>query len=107
SKVTSTLLLSNFTSGFEALENLRKELETQQWVNSIRGEYSGAMLQMSDANLKRIGKAYFDNLELIWDYQATPVLEKLQIPILWIIAEDDREAPIERTLLSLAALKEI
>jgi pimeloyl-ACP methyl ester carboxylesterase len=107
SKVTSTLLLSNFTSGFEALENLRKELETQQWVNSIRGEYSGAMLQMSDVNLKRIGKAYFDNLELIWDYQATPVLEKLQIPILWIIAEDDREAPIERTLLSLAALKEI
>jgi hypothetical protein len=37
---------------------------------TISGEYSGDMLRMSDADLRRIGRARFDNLELIWDYDA-------------------------------------
>lgn len=105
SKITAKILLSNFNAGFVELEDLRKELKLQFWANSIKGEYSGAMLRMSDKDLKRIGYAYFDNLELIWNHESMPVLKKLQVPILWILAEKDREAPVERTLHSLYTLK--
>lgn len=106
SKITSKILLSNFKSGLGELEALRKEQKSRPWVNSINGEYSGAMLRMSDIELQRVGRALFDNLELIWDYDSKPVLKKLKIPMLWIVAEKDREAPAQRTLEALAELKQ-
>ncbi|OZY86384.1 hypothetical protein CBP51_04985 [Cellvibrio mixtus] len=107
SKITAKILLSSFNTGFVELEQLRKELKMQLWINKINGEYSGAMLRMSDNDFRRIGHAYFDNLELIWNYESMPVLKKLQVPILWIVAENDREAPVERTLQSLRILKKL
>ncbi len=66
-----------------------------------KGEYSGDMRRMSDADLRRVGRAVFDNLELIWNYDSTTVLKRLTVPVLWILAEQDREAPIDATLSSL------
>ncbi|HEY8939876.1 MAG TPA: alpha/beta hydrolase [Cellvibrio sp.] len=106
SKITSKILLSNFKSGLGELEILRNEQKLRPWFNSINGEYSGAMLRMSDIELRRVGRALFDNLELIWDYDSMPVLKKLKIPMLWIVAEKDREAPAPRTLEALAGLKQ-
>ncbi len=105
SKITAKILLSNFNAGLAELEQLRMQLKSQSWVNKINGEYSGAMLRMGDKDLRRFGLAYFDNLELIWDYESMPVLKKLQVPILWVVAENDREAPVKRTLKSLRMLR--
>lgn len=105
SAVTATILTSHFTNGLKELETLRQEYKTKPWITSINGEYSGAMLRMSDADLQRIGRAVFDNLELIWDYESSQVLENVHLPLLWIVAENDREAPNERTLQQLATLK--
>ncbi|HCS64045.1 MAG TPA: alpha/beta hydrolase [Cellvibrio sp.] len=107
STVTAKILTSHFTDGLNELETLRQEYKTKPWINTINGEYSGAMLRMSHADLKRIGRAVFDNLELIWDYKSSPVLEKIQVPLLWIAAENDREAPSARTLQQLAKIKKI
>ncbi|HEY0892829.1 MAG TPA: alpha/beta hydrolase, partial [Cellvibrio sp.] len=71
SVVTAKILTSHFTNGLKELEVLRKEYKTKPWVNSINGEYSGAMLRMSDTDLQRVGRAVFDNLELIWDYESS------------------------------------
>lgn len=105
SEVTAKILISHFADGLNELKVLRQEYKTNTWINSINGEYSGAMLRMSDADLQRIGRAVFDNLELIWDYESSLVLESIQVPLLWIAAENDREAPSERTLHQLAKLK--
>lgn len=105
SRATAGLLRSHFESGFEALEAIRRDPSTGAWADRIHGEHSGAMLRSSDADLRRHGRARFDNLELIWDYDAEAALKKLDVPLLWVLAEQDREAPIERTrelLLSLA-----
>ncbi|MEN0037921.1 MAG: alpha/beta hydrolase [Cellvibrio sp.] len=105
SKVTAEVLRTQFTDGLKELEALRQTLKNKPWINTINGEYSGAMLRMSDAELTRIGRALFDNLELIWDYDSSSVMEKIKVPVLWIAAENDREAPSERTLQQLATLK--
>jgi|GEM_PF-259688 len=105
STVTAKVLRTHFTEGLKELETLRKQYKTQPWINSINGEYSGAMLRMSNADLNRIGRAIFDNLELSWDYESSLVLEKVRVPLLWVAAENDREAPSNRTLQRLAKLK--
>jgi pimeloyl-ACP methyl ester carboxylesterase len=105
SKATATIVSSHFTSGFEPLDALRNECRDEKWTRLINGEYSGAMLRMSDSDLRRIGRAVFDNLEIIWGYDSASVLSRLKIPLLWVIAEKDREAPIDKTVVSLLNFK--
>jgi uncharacterized protein len=106
SRATAGLLRSHFETGYEALDAIRRDSATRVWTERIVGEHSGAMLRTSDAELRRVGRARFDNVELMWDYDAAAVLERLNVPLLWVLAGEDREAPIERTrevLSSLAA----
>ena len=62
------------------------------------------MARMTNEELRRVGRARFDNLELIWDYDAVAALRKLDTPLLWVLASEDREAPIETTRAALLGL---
>ncbi|HJV62633.1 MAG TPA: alpha/beta hydrolase [Albitalea sp.] len=104
SRATAVLVRSHFTRGYEGLARVRREIGKAPWAARIKGEYSGDMLRMSDADLRRIGRARFDNLELIWDYDAPSTLERLTVPLLWVLAGEDREAPIETTRAILSRL---
>lgn len=105
SRATATLLRSHFASGHEALARVRRDIGQADWGRKIKGEHSGDMLRMSEADLRRIGRARFDNLELIWDYDAAATLQRLKVPLLWVLAEQDREAPIGATRAILSRLK--
>lgn len=104
SRATAGLVRSHFASGYAELAAVKREIGTAPWGASIKGEYSGDMLRMSEADLRRIGRARFDNLELIWDYDAASTLEKLKVPLLWVLAGEDREAPIAATRALLSKL---
>ena len=105
SRATATILSSHFTSGFEELDALRKEAGDEKWAHMINGEYSGDMLRMSDNDLRRVGRAVFDNLEIIWHYDSRSVMNQLGVPLLWTVAEKDREAPIDETVASLTTFQ--
>lgn len=104
SQATAGLLLSDFRTGYDALDAVRREMADKPWAAKIDGEYSGAIARMPNAELKRIGRARVDNLELIWDYDAVAALRKLDTPLLWVLAGEDREAPIETTRGALLGL---
>lgn len=104
SAATSKLVLSNFTAGYEDLDAVRREMADKPWAAKIEGEYSGDIARMTDDELRRIGRARFDNVELIWDYDAVAALRKLNTPLLWVLAGEDREAPIETTRTALLGL---
>lgn len=104
SDATAALVRSHFATGYENLAKVRREIGNAQWATTIEGEYSGDMLRMADADLRRIGRARFDNLELIWDYDAASALGKLKVPLLWVLAGEDREAPIAATRAMLSKL---
>jgi pimeloyl-ACP methyl ester carboxylesterase len=101
----SAIAASHFTSGFEKFEALKQQYSSKPWYPYVKGEYTGAMLKESDADLRRVGQPVFDNVELIWNYDAPAVIRKLKVPLLWIFAEDDREAPPEVTFQRLSALR--
>lgn len=104
SQATSQLLLSQFRDGYDALDAVRREMADKPWAAKIEGEYSGAIARTPNDELKRIGRARVDNLELIWDYDAVAALRKLDTPLLWVLAGADREAPIETTQGALLGL---
>ncbi|KQZ65360.1 hypothetical protein ASD67_02845 [Sphingopyxis sp. Root1497] len=104
SAATATLLLSDFRDGYDALDAARRAMAAQPWAGKIEGEYSGAMARMTNEELRHLGRARFDNLELIWDYDAVAALRKLDTPLLWVLAGEDREAPIETTRAALLGL---
>jgi hypothetical protein len=104
SAATSRLLLSGFTEGYKELAHVRSELAKRSWSQQIHGEYSGAMLRVPEDELRRVGRARFDNVELIWNYDAVAALRRLNIPLLWILAGEDREAPIQTTRSALRGL---
>jgi pimeloyl-ACP methyl ester carboxylesterase len=104
SQATAGLLLSDFRTGYDKLDAVRAEMKDKPWAAKIEGEYSGAIARMPKDMLQRIGRARVDNLELIWDYDAVAALKKLDAPLLWVLAGEDREAPIETTRGALLGL---
>lgn len=105
SAATSRLVVSDFAQGYDELDKVRAELARQPWSQRIHGEYSGAILQLSDDELRRLGRPRFDSVELIWDYDAIAALKRVNVPVLWVLAGEDREAPIETTRAALMQLK--
>jgi len=106
SAATSRLVLSGFSHGYEELDKVRSQLSQHPWSQQIHGEYSGDILRLSADELRRLGRARFDNVELIWDYDSIAALERVKVPVLWVLAAEDREAPIETTRAALLQLKQ-
>ena len=102
----SRIAASHFTSGFDQFQALKARYSGQPWYRRINGEYTGAMIRESDSDLRRVGQPLFDNVELIWNYDAQATMTRLTAPLLWVIAEKDREAPPELTLERLTSLRE-
>lgn len=105
SAATARLVLSDFSQGYDELAKVRRALAQHPWSQKIHGEYSGEITRLTDDELRRLGRARFDNVELIWDYDAIAALNRVNVPVLWVLAGEDREAPIETTRAALLQLK--
>lgn len=105
SAATALLVLSDFARGYDELDRVRSELAPHAWSTQIKGEYSGLILRMTDDELRRLGRPRIDSVELIWDYDAIAALKRVNVPVLWVLAGEDREAPIETTRGALLQLK--
>jgi pimeloyl-ACP methyl ester carboxylesterase len=99
------VVASHFTSGFEEFAELKRRYAGEPWIKDVKGEYTGAMLAESESDLRRVGRALYDNLEIIWNYDSMATMRRVKAPQLWVIAEEDREAPPEETLARLQALR--
>jgi hypothetical protein len=84
---------------------VKKRYGTQPRLREIQGEFTGAVLGGTEADLRRVGPALLDNLNLIWDYDSIAVLRALNAPVLWVLAEMDRGAPSGITRDRLLALR--
>ncbi len=64
------------------------------------------MLAASEAELRALtGKP--DPLGLEWRFDSRPVLQALDVPILWLLAEKDREAPFTITAGRISELQTV
>lgn len=102
---TGNLMAEHFLKGYEQLAAVKARYGSQPWFAKIKGEFTGDLLALDEATLRREGAAKFDNLELDWRYDAMGWMRKVKAPQLWVIAAEDREAPPQTTLDRLQTLR--
>lgn len=103
--VTARLAVSNYQDGLEELAALQAKYGEEPWFQDIRGGFSGVLLGMSTDQLRDEGIPMFDRLNIDWSLVPMDVLREVEVPQLWVLAEDDREAPVAKSLERLNALK--
>jgi uncharacterized protein len=99
---TSAVLLSDFHEGYDQVEAVRRKYGNEPWFPLLHGDVSFLILQKSPAELKVLGPTLFPCAPL--QYDPMPVLRNLRIPQLWILGEDDIDAPSAETAARLKAL---
>jgi pimeloyl-ACP methyl ester carboxylesterase len=100
--VTGKIMATRFEQGWDELDALRQAHGQEPWFKDVEGEYSGEIVHHTRAEAVELGRKA--DVGTSWDYEPLPVLQKLDTPMLWILAGSDREAPVEETRRRLLAL---
>lgn len=103
--MTARVVRSDFRDGLDELEAFLAEHAHEKWLESIRGGHTGVLLSYPLDELRSDGVPAFDGLNVDWSHEPMQVLRGLSMPQLWVLAGEDREAPIAETLARLDRLK--
>jgi len=98
--VTARLAVSGYS-----LDALRGRYKEEVWYSIIRSGFTGVILGMSTNELRTKGIPMFDRLKIDWSVKPMDVLQNIDVPQLWVLAENDREAPVSKTLDRLETIR--
>lgn len=99
---TEAILVSNFKSGFDRLDVVRAKYGNEPWFKHVHGNFTFFVLQFPEAEVRERGPKMVPGLSP--HYDPMPVLRSLSTPQLWILGEDDLDAPPAETIRRLRAL---
>jgi len=101
---TAAILRSDFRDGYDRLAALRTQYANEPWFKQVHGDFSFFLLETPEATLREKGPVMLAGVPA--DYDPMPVLRNLGTPQLWILGEDDTEAPSAETAQRLRGLIE-
>jgi alpha-beta hydrolase superfamily lysophospholipase len=93
---------SGFTRGFERFDALRAKYRSEPWYKDLHGNFTWMLLPNDDAALRKMATTYAWHTPFYYD--PMPTLRRLGTPQLWILGEDDLEAPSAETSRRLKGL---
>ena len=99
---TNEVAASHFRTGFEHLERVRAKYGSRPWFGELAGQYTGRMLKYPSWVI-RLGGPILDEGTPI-NYDAMTVLRRVKVPMLWVLAGDDTQAPSATTQTRLRQL---
>lgn len=102
---SATILLSDFRTGYQRLDELKQQYGKQPWFKYVHGDVTWALLGWPTAELKQKGPVLFAGVPL--QYDPMPVLCNLATPQLWILGGEDADAPSKETIQRLRDLQKI
>jgi pimeloyl-ACP methyl ester carboxylesterase len=86
---------SGFTKGFERLDAVRAKYRNEPWYKDVHGNYAHFILPYTAAEAR---EKFKDSLPgTPFRYDPMPTLRAVKPPQLWILGEDDLEAPSAET----------
>lgn len=103
--VTAKIAKSELKEGLDELADIQKQFGKEAWFKNIKGGYSGVFLSMSADDLRRNGVPRFDKLDIDWSLDPMQVLSKVDVPQMWVFADEDRQAPGAVSLERLSNLR--
>ena len=93
---------SNFTEGFDRLDALKAKYGNESWYKDVHGNYTHFILPYTAAEAR---EKFKDSLPgTPFRYDPMPTLRAVKTPQLWILGEDDLEAPSAETSRRLKML---
>lgn len=97
------LLASDLTEGWGDFSALEQKYREEPWLPTLEQGVSGAFLRFPHWLMSTYGKTRL--LQVSWFYEPLPVVENLDIPMLWVLGGKDHEAPNEVTIAELERLR--
>lgn len=98
------VLKSDMKEGWKEAGAVKKKYKNEPWAPLLRDRVSGGFLRYPHWILKT-PFARSRMLIVSWFHESLPVLEKLDIPMLWVLGGKDIEAPNEVTIAELERLR--
>jgi uncharacterized protein len=89
------LFESGFTKGFERFDSVRAKYRNEPWYKDLHGNYTHFILTYTAAEIREKGKDFMFGTP--FRYDPMPTLRAVKTPQLWILGEDDLEAPSAET----------
>lgn len=98
----ATIIRSGMRDGYAELAAVRAKYAGEPWFKHVHGDVTFLFLETPEAELREKGPALLAGLPA--DYDPMPVLRNLDVPQLWILGEDDTDAPSAETAQRLRGL---
>lgn len=98
------IIRSGFVSGYSELHALVAKYRQEPWFTHLRGNVTGIVINLSEADLRELGPLAFAGVRP--DYDPMPVLRNLDIGQLWILGAQDIDAPYMETYRRLMHLRQ-
>jgi len=104
---TERLMASGFRDGFDAYKVARRRHGNASWYPHIDGEFSGGILKYPPWLLQLVAPIARSRADrgTPWRHDPLPALRAVKVPMLWVLAGADTEAPVDRTRLDLVRLQ--
>ncbi|WP_177201827.1 alpha/beta fold hydrolase [Qipengyuania nanhaisediminis] len=103
--VTARVASSDYKEGLDELAAIQQQYASEPWFQLIHGGYTGVFLNTPVEQLREEGVPRFNDLDIDWSLEPMSVLRDVEVPQLWVLAGEDREAPIGLTLERLQRLR--
>lgn len=100
----ATIIRSGLRDGYAGLTAVTAKYSGEPWFKHVHGDVSWLFLQTPEAEVREKGPAMLAGLPA--DYDPMPVLRNLDVAQLWILGEDDTDAPSAETARRLRGLIE-
>jgi dienelactone hydrolase len=97
------VVASEFKQGWPLFRDLKRQHRDAEWLEYLDGTPVGQMVSFPKWLVELLGKRQLPN-GLDWHYDSKALLEQSEIPMAWLLAEEDRSAPNEQTIATLRAL---
>jgi len=101
-RAAEAVIMSGATSGFARFDALRTRYRGEPWYKDLRGNMTRLILPLGEQQLRAMASAY--HLDTPFHYDSMPVLRAVKAPQLWILGEDDLDAPSAETGRRIRAL---
>ncbi|HYQ84879.1 MAG TPA: alpha/beta fold hydrolase, partial [Rubrobacter sp.] len=98
------VMKSDMKEGWEEAGAVKRKYKNEPWAPLLRDRISGGFLRYPHWIL-RTSYARSEMRIVSWFHESLPVLEKLDIPMFWVLGGKDLEAPNEVTIAELERLR--
>lgn len=101
-RAAEDVIASGFTEGFKRFDAVRAKYRGEPWYKDLHGNFTWLALPHDEATLRGMAKDY--DWGTPWRYDPMPTLRAGTTPQLWVLGEDDIEAPSPETADRLKGL---